>query len=75
MWTSYGETDVKISFRVKFCSRWTYPEVCMTEYDIFSAENHWKVDGEIYLRGNLLRCHILREFALCYERHPESMRG
>ena len=49
------KTDIKISFRVKFCSRLTYPEVCMTEYDIFSAENRWKVDGEIYLSGNLLR--------------------
>ena len=24
----YGRTDVKISFLVKFCFRWTYPEVC-----------------------------------------------
>ena len=27
----YGRTDVKISFRVKFCSRLTYSQVCTTE--------------------------------------------
>ena len=28
---SNGETDLKISFQVEFCSRYTYPEVCMTK--------------------------------------------
>ena len=27
----YGRTDVKISFLVKFCFRWTYPEVCTSK--------------------------------------------
>ena len=30
-WRSHGQTDVKIGFLVKFCFRYTYPEVCMTE--------------------------------------------
>ena len=30
---SYGQTDLKIRFGVKFCSRYTYPEVCATEND------------------------------------------
>ena len=28
---SYGETDLKIEFGVKFCFRYTYPEVCTTK--------------------------------------------
>ena len=28
---NYGQTDVKIRFCVKFCSRYSFPEVCMTK--------------------------------------------
>ena len=28
---SYGQTDFKIGFGVKFCSRYTFPEVCTPE--------------------------------------------
>ena len=30
-WTSDGQTDLKISFLVKFCFRYTYPEVCASK--------------------------------------------
>ena len=43
---SYGETDIKISFRAKFCSRYTYPEVCTTK-------NH-DVDGFRVLKGGVV---------------------
>ena len=31
-WRTHGQTDLKISFLVKFCSRQTSPEVCATKY-------------------------------------------
>jgi len=30
-WRSHDRIGVKISFLVKFCSRWTYPEVCTSK--------------------------------------------
>ena len=38
---SYGQMDLKIRFSVKFCSRYTFPEVCATknhENDVKTAK-------------------------------------
>ena len=37
----YSQTDLKISFGVKFCSRYNYPEVCTTQ----NRDNEWLNSG------------------------------
>ena len=40
---SYGQTDFKIGFGVKFCSRYTFPEVCAIKNDAENEVNTAKI--------------------------------
>ena len=46
-WRSYGQTDLKIRFSAKFCSRYSFPEVC-------TIKTHAKTIGRGGKSGNFL---------------------